>query len=167
VSVAPGRLPPPRWEAGAIIVNDVAAGADPDMFRVVVDAGAGLVGAHAGEPHMQHGRRTTTWSRSATSWRPDHPRVRRASTPCRCADPGSASARPRAQPRCSRLRELVDRSTSPCSSDLPQTSIAKLLGDDLAARDDGTLAAASGCRPGRIVRVHDVGVVADAPGCST
>ena len=26
-------------EAGATIVNDVAAGADPDMFRVVVEAG--------------------------------------------------------------------------------------------------------------------------------
>ena len=43
-------------EAGATIVNDVAAGADPDMFRVVVDAGAGLVVMHMqGEPRtMQH-----------------------------------------------------------------------------------------------------------------
>ena len=43
-------------EAGATIVNDVAAGADPDMFRVVVDAGAGLVVMHMqGDPRtMQH-----------------------------------------------------------------------------------------------------------------
>ena len=45
------RRPWPRaaLDAGAIIVNDVAAGADPDMFRVVADAGAGfVVDAHAG-----------------------------------------------------------------------------------------------------------------------
>ena len=38
-------------EAGATIVNDVSAGADPDMFAVVRDAGAGMVLMHMkGEP---------------------------------------------------------------------------------------------------------------------
>ncbi|HXF73289.1 MAG TPA: dihydropteroate synthase [Actinomycetota bacterium] len=38
-------------EAGASIVNDVTAGADPDMFAVVRDAGAGMVLMHMkGEP---------------------------------------------------------------------------------------------------------------------
>lgn len=38
-------------EVGATIVNDVSAGADPDMFRVVRDAGAGMVLMHMkGEP---------------------------------------------------------------------------------------------------------------------
>ncbi len=33
-------------EAGAVIVNDVSAGADPEMFAVVRDAGAGMVLMH-------------------------------------------------------------------------------------------------------------------------
>ncbi|MBI2238887.1 MAG: dihydropteroate synthase [Actinobacteria bacterium] len=38
-------------DAGATIVNDVSAGADPDMFAVVRDAGAGMVLMHMkGEP---------------------------------------------------------------------------------------------------------------------
>jgi len=38
-------------EAGAAIVNDVTAGADPDMFALVRDAGAGMVLMHMrGEP---------------------------------------------------------------------------------------------------------------------
>jgi dihydropteroate synthase len=38
-------------EAGATIVNDVSAGADPAMFEVVADAGAGMVLMHMkGEP---------------------------------------------------------------------------------------------------------------------
>lgn len=38
-------------DAGAAIVNDVTAGRDPDMFRVVADTGAGLVLMHMlGEP---------------------------------------------------------------------------------------------------------------------
>ena len=43
-------------DAGAAIVNDVTAGADPEMFTVVRDAGAGLVLMHMrGEPKtMQH-----------------------------------------------------------------------------------------------------------------
>src|SRR4051812_40924236 len=43
-------------EVGATIVNDVTAGADPDMLAVVSDAGAGLVLMHMqGDPRtMQH-----------------------------------------------------------------------------------------------------------------
>jgi dihydropteroate synthase len=42
--------------------------------------------------------------------------------------------------------------------------IARLLGDDLVARDDGTLATAVWAvdQGARIVRVHDAGAVADA-----
>jgi dihydropteroate synthase len=42
--------------AGADVVNDIAAGADPEMFRAVADAGAGMVLMHMqGEPKtMQH-----------------------------------------------------------------------------------------------------------------
>jgi dihydropteroate synthase len=38
-------------EAGAHVVNDISAGADPDMFRVVATSGAGMVLMHMrGEP---------------------------------------------------------------------------------------------------------------------
>jgi dihydropteroate synthase len=41
----------PALEAGATIVNDVTAGADPAMFRVVADSGAGMCLMHLrGEP---------------------------------------------------------------------------------------------------------------------
>jgi dihydropteroate synthase len=42
--------------AAADVVNDIAAGADPEMFRAVADAGAGMVLMHMqGEPKtMQH-----------------------------------------------------------------------------------------------------------------
>src|SRR5581483_10140883 len=54
-STRPGSDPVPAAQAalaaGATIVNDVAAGADPDMFPVVREAGAGLVLMHMlGDP---------------------------------------------------------------------------------------------------------------------
>ena len=60
----------------------------------------------------------------------------------------------------------VDAQLRPDGVHATPESIAKLLGDDLTARDDGTLAAAVWCvdHGARLVRVHDVGAVADALG---
>ena len=84
-----------------------------------------------------------------------------------CADPGIGFGKTGGHnlTLLARLRELVDRLDVPVLvGPSRKTFIAKLLGDDLAARDDGTLAAAVWCvdQGARIVRVHDVGAVADA-----
>jgi dihydropteroate synthase len=159
-------------EGGASIVNDVAAGADPDMFRVVADAGAGLVVMHMqGDPGtMQHApayddvvvevgdflERRVALAREAG--------VDIASL---CGDPGIGFGKTGGHNLMllARLRELVERLEVPVLvGPSRKTFIAKLLGDDLAARDDGTLAAAvwSVDHGARVVRVHDVGAVADA-----
>ena len=141
----------PRSTPGRSIVNDVAAGADPDMFRVVVDAGAGFVVMHMqGDPRtMQHAPRVRRRRRRGRRLpgRPARPRARGGRRRRRRCVPtrASASARP--------ARHNLDAagapaaswstaSTSPCSSDRPaRRSSPSSLGDDLAAaRDDGTLA---------------------------
>ena len=85
-------------DAGASIVNDITAGADPEMFRLVRDTGAGLVLMHMkGEPKtmQEHPRTWTSSPRCGTSsprasvrrWLPACPATASASTR------GSASAR--------------------------------------------------------------------------
>ena len=159
-------------EAGAIIVNDVAAGADPDMFRVVVDAGAGLVVMHMqGDPRtMQHAPSyddVVVEVGDFLAARIAAAREAGVDAVSLCADPGIGFGKTGGHnlTLLARLRELVDRLDVPVLvGPSRKTFIAKLLGDDLAARDDGTLAAAVWCvdQGARIVRVHDVGAVADA-----
>jgi dihydropteroate synthase len=159
-------------EAGATIVNDVAAGADPDMFRVVIDAGAGLVVMHMqGDPRtMQHAPSYDDVVVEVGDFRAARiARAREAGVDpvSLCADPGIGFGKTGGHnlTLLARLRELVDRLDVPVLvGPSRKTFIAKLLGDDLAARDDGTLAAAVWCvdHGARIVRVHDVGAVADA-----
>ena len=159
-------------EAGAIIVNDVAAGADADMFRVVVDAGAGLVVMHMqGDPRtMQHAPSYDDVVVEVGDFlvaRIARAREAGVDEVSLCADPGIGFGKTGGHnlTLLARLRELVDRLDVPVLvGPSRKTFIAKLLGDDLAARDDGTLAAAVWCvdQGARIVRVHDVGAVADA-----
>jgi dihydropteroate synthase len=159
-------------EAGATIVNDVAAGADPDMFRVVIDAGAGLVVMHMqGDPRtMQHAPSyddVVVEVGDFLAARLARAREAGVDPASLCADPGIGFGKTGGHnlTLLARLRELVDRLDVPVLvGPSRKTFIAKLLGDDLAARDDGTLAAAVWCvdHGARIVRVHDVGAVADA-----
>jgi len=159
-------------EAGATIVNDVTAGGDPDMFSVVSDAGAGLVLMHMqGDPRtMQHAPvyddvvvevgdfLEQRVQRAREAWVDDG---------SLCADPGIGFGKTGGHnlTLLARLREVVERLSVPVLVGPSRKSfIARLLGDDLAARDDGTLAAAVWCvdRGARVVRVHEVGAVADA-----
>jgi dihydropteroate synthase len=159
-------------EAGATIVNDVAAGADPDMFRVVIDAGAGLVVMHMqGDPRtMQHAPSYDDVVLEVGDFlaaRIARAREAGVDSVSLCADPGIGFGKTGGHnlTLLARLRELVDRLDVPVLvGPSRKTFIAKLLGDDLAARDDGTLAAAVWCvdHGARIVRVHDVAAVADA-----
>jgi dihydropteroate synthase len=159
-------------EAGATIVNDVAAGADPDMFRVVIDAGAGLVVMHMqGDPRtMQHAPSyddVVVEVGDFLTARIARAREAGVDPVSLCADPGIGFGKTGGHnlTLLARLRELVDRLDVPVLvGPSRKTFIAKLLGDDLTARDDGTLAAAVWCvdHGARIVRVHDVGAVADA-----
>jgi dihydropteroate synthase len=161
-------------EAGATIVNDVAAGADPDMFRVVIDAGAGLVVMHMqGDPRtMQHAPSYDDVVVEVGDFLEARiARAREAGVDpvSLCADPGIGFGKTGGHnlTLLARLRELVERLDVPVLvGPSRKTFIAKLLGDDLAARDDGTLAAAVWCvdHGARLVRVHDVGAVADALG---
>ncbi len=159
-------------EAGAGIVNDVAAGADPDMFRVVVDAGAGLVLMHMqGDPRTM--QRAPSYDDVVVevgdflAARIARAREAGVDVASLCADPGIGFGKTGGHnlTLMARLRELVDRLEVPVLvGPSRKTFIARLLGDDLAARDDGTLAAAVWCvdHGARIVRVHDVGAVSDA-----
>jgi dihydropteroate synthase len=84
-----------------------------------------------------------------------------------CADPGIGFGKSGTHnvALLARLPELVARLDAPILvGPSRKTFIARLLGDDLTARDDGTLAAAVWAvdHGARIVRVHDAGAVADA-----
>jgi dihydropteroate synthase len=159
-------------EGGASIVNDVAAGADPQMFGVVADAGAGLVVMHMqGDPRtMQHAPVYDDVVRDVGDFLEHRlARAREAGIDLAslCADPGIGFGKTAGHnlTLLARLRELVERLDVPVLvGPSRKTFIARLLGDDLTARDDGTLAAAVWCvdHGARIVRVHDVGAVADA-----
>jgi dihydropteroate synthase len=84
-----------------------------------------------------------------------------------CADPGIGFGKSGAHnlTLLARLQELVDRLDVPILvGPSRKTFIARLLGDDLATRDDGTLAAVVWAvdHGARVVRVHDAGAAADA-----
>jgi dihydropteroate synthase len=159
-------------EGGASIVNDVAAGADPDMFRVVADARAGLVVMHMqGDPRtMQQAPAYDDVVVEVGDFLDARIALAREAgvdVASLCADPGIGFGKTGGHnlTLLARLRELVDRLDVPVLvGPSRKTFIAKLLGDDLRARDDGTLAAAvsSVDHGARGVRVHDVGAVSDA-----
>jgi len=158
--------------AGATVVNDVAAGADPAMFGVVADAGAGLVVMHMqGEPRtMQHEPHYDDVVVEVGDFLLDRLAAARDAgihTDALCADPGLGFGKTGAHnvELLARLGELVGRVDVPVLVGPSRKAfIARLLGDDLVARDDGTLATAVWAvdRGARVVRVHDAGAVADA-----
>ncbi|HEY3671420.1 MAG TPA: dihydropteroate synthase [Acidimicrobiia bacterium] len=159
-------------EAGATVVNDVAAAADPEMFGVVAAAGAGLVLMHMqGEPRtMQADPHYDDVVVAVGDFLLDRLAAARAAgihTASLCADPGLGFGKTAAHnvELLARLGELVARLDVPVLVGPSRKSfIARVLGDDLVARDDGTLATAVWAvdQGARIVRVHDAGAASDA-----
>ena len=159
-------------DAGATVVNDVTAGADPEMFAAVAAAGAGLVVMHMrGEPRtMQQDPHYDDVVVEVSDFLVDRlaaaidAGIHIASL---CADPGLGFGKTGAHnlELLARLGELVARVDVPVLVGPSRKSfIARVLGDDVVARDDGTLATAVWAvdRGARIVRVHDAGATADA-----
>jgi dihydropteroate synthase len=158
--------------AGAQVVNDVSAGRDPEMFGVVASAGAGMVLMHMqGEPRtMQQAPQyddVVVDVGDFLSARLERAREAGIDAAALCADPGIGFGKSSVHnlTLLARLPELVARLDAPVLvGPSRKTFIARLLGDDLVARDDGTLAVAVWAvdHGARIVRVHDAGAVADA-----
>jgi dihydropteroate synthase len=158
--------------AGATIVNDVAAGADPAMFAAVAAEGAGLVVMHMrGEPRtMQRDPHYDDVVVEVGDFLLDRLAVARAAgipNESLCADPGLGFGKTGGHnlELLARLGELVERVDVPVLVGPSRKSfIARVLGDDLVTRDDGTLATAVWAvdHGARIVRVHDAGAAADA-----
>jgi dihydropteroate synthase len=158
--------------AGATIVNDVAAGADRELFGVVASAGAGLVVMHMqGEPRtMQHDPHYDDVVVEVGDFLLDRLAAARDAgvhTASLCADPGLGFGKTPTHnvELLARLGELVARVEVPILVGPSRKSfITRIVGDDLAARDDGTLAVAVWAveQGARIVRVHDAGAAADA-----
>jgi dihydropteroate synthase len=161
-------------DAGATAVNDVAAAADPEMFGVVAAAGAGLIVMHMqGEPRtMQADPHYGDVVVEVGDFLLDRLAAARAAgvhTASLCADPGLGFGKTAAHnvQLLARLGELVARLDVPVLVGPSRKSfIARVLGDDLVARDDGTLATAVWAvdQGARIVRVHDAGAASDALG---
>ena len=157
---------------GATVVNDVAAGGDPEMFGVAAAAGAGLVVMHMqGEPRtMQQAPRYDDVVAEVGDFLVERLAAARAAgvhDGALCADPGLGFGKTAAHnlELLARLEELVERVEVPLLIGPSRKAfIARVLGDDLVARDDGTLAVATWAvdHGARIVRVHDAGAIADA-----
>jgi dihydropteroate synthase len=159
--------------AGATIVNDVAAGTDPEMFAVVAAASAGLVVMHMqGEPRtMQHDPHYDDVVVEVGDFLLDRLAAARAAgipTAALCADPGLGFGKTVAHnvALLARLGDLVGRLDVPVLVGPSRKSfIARLIGDDrVETLDDGTLATAVWAvdQGARIVRVHDAAAAADA-----
>jgi dihydropteroate synthase len=159
-------------DAGAIVVNDVTAGRDPEMFEVVARTGAGLVLMHMrGEPRtMQDSPEYDDVVAEVGDHlverldRAGDAGIDRASL---CIDPGLGFGKTSAHNLAllARLRELVARVDVPVLVGPSRKSfIARVVGDDATARDDGTLATVVWAldQGARVVRVHDAGAASDA-----
>jgi dihydropteroate synthase len=172
IDTSKARVAEAALAAGATIVNDVAAGADPEMFATVATAAAGLVVMHMrGEPRtMQQAPHYDDVVVEVGDFLVDRLATARAAgipTAALCADPGLGFGKTGAHnlELLARLREVVERVDVPVLVGPSRKSfIARVVGDDLVARDDGTLATAVWAvdHGARMVRVHDAGAAADA-----
>jgi dihydropteroate synthase len=159
-------------EAGATVVNDIGGGRDPEMLGVVAGADAGLVVMHMqGEPRtMQESPRYDDVVVDVGDFLVDRLAAARQAgiaTASLCADPGLGFGKTAAHnlTLLARLGELVARVDVPVLVGASRKSfIARAVGDDPTARDDGSLATAVWAvdHGARIVRVHDAGAAADA-----
>jgi dihydropteroate synthase len=158
--------------AGATIVNDVTAGADPEMLPIVAAAGAGMVLMHMqGDPRsMQDAPRYGDVVAEVGAFlvdRVDGALATGIDRTSLCVDPGFGFGKTAAHniALLARLGELVARVDIAVLVGTSRKSfIGAVLGDVARARDDGTLATVVWAvdHGARIVRVHDVGAAADA-----
>jgi dihydropteroate synthase len=160
-------------EAGAVIVNDVAAAtSDVEMLPVVAATGAGLVLMHMqGDPRtMQDAPTYTDVVVEVGDFLVERiARARDAGVDAAslCADPGFGFGKTVAHNLAllTRLDELVERVAVPVLVGTSRKSfIRSVTGDGGHARDDGTLATVVWAvdHGARVVRVHDAGAAADA-----
>jgi dihydropteroate synthase len=155
-------------EAGATIVNDVSAGRnDPDVLRVVADAGAGYIAMHMqGKPRtmQDNPHYDNVLDEVATFLRERLAAARAAgiAVPSLMADPGIGFGKGAAHnlTLLGGIATLVERVDAPILIGASRKSfIGRLLDvDDPAARDDGTLATVAWAldQGAAMVRVHDV-----------
>ncbi len=159
-------------EAGAAIVNDVAAGDDPEMLPVVARAHAGVVLMHKmGEPRtMQDAPDYADVVAEVGDFlldriaRAERAGIDRAAV---CADPGFGFGKTAAHNMTllTHLGELVERLDVPVAVGTSRKSFLRaVLGEGDRLRDDGTLATVVWAidHGARIVRVHDAAASADA-----
>jgi dihydropteroate synthase len=154
--------------AGALIVNDVSGGAaDPDILRVVADAGAAYVAMHTrGTPRtmQQEAHYTDVVRDVADELRMRVARAIDAGIDRRAllADPGIGFAKTAEQSVAllHALPEIAARVGVPLLVGSSRKSfLARIVGvDDPAGRDDATLATTVWCfeQGAALVRVHDV-----------
>ena len=164
-------------DAGATIVNDVSAGADPEMFargRGRRCRASWSCTCRASRARCSTTRTTTTSSpRSATSSLDRLAAARAAGVDdgALCADPGLGFGKTAAHnlELLARLGELVARVDvpvlrRPVAQVVHRARARRRPRHDIVARDDGTLATAVWAvdHGARVVRVHDAGAAADA-----
>ena len=159
-------------DAGATIVNDVAAGRDPRMLPTVAGADAGLVLMHMqGDPRSMQDAPTygdvVVEVGDFLVERVARARAAGIGADAVCVDPGFGFGKTPAHnlTLLARLRELVTRVEVPVLAGTSRKSfIRAVVGDGEHARDDGTLATVVWAvdHGARIVRVHDAAAARDA-----
>jgi len=152
-------------DAGATIVNDVSAGADPRMFEVAREAGAGLVLMHMkGEPKtMQeapHYDDVVREVRDYLAGRVDAAEAAGIERDRLCVDPGLGFGKTSGHSlRLMRdVDALLDVGRPVLVGPSRKSFIGKVLGTEVDDRVEGTAAAVAymASRGAHIVRVHDV-----------
>jgi dihydropteroate synthase len=154
-------------DAGALIVNDVSAGRDEEMFALVREAGAGLVMMHmVGEPKtMQEDPRYDDVVREVREYlgaRLDAAVDARIGRDRLCIDPGLGFGKTY-EHNLELMREIesfVDLGAPVLVGPSRKSFIGKALGDaPMEERLEGTLGAVAWLagHGAHIVRVHDVG----------
>ena len=152
--------------AGADVVNDIAAGADPAMFGAVAGSGAGMVLMHMqGEPKtMQqdpHYDDVVTEVRAFLAERVEAAAAAGIGRDRLCVDPGIGFGK-RLEDNVELLREIGsfrDLEAAVLAGVSRKRFLGELSGvDDPAERLEGTLAAVAWCAAQGVdvVRVHDV-----------
>jgi dihydropteroate synthase len=152
-------------EVGATIVNDVTAGSDPEMFRLVRDAGAGMVLMHMkGEPKtMQKNPHYDDVVREVHDYLDArlHAAVDAGvASECLCVDPGLGFGK--TTPHSLRLMKetasLLDLGRPVLVGPSRKSFIGDALGTEVDERLEGTAGAVAYmvAHGAHIVRVHDV-----------
>lgn len=152
-------------EVGASIVNDVTAGRDPQMFRIVREAGAGMVLMHTrGEPAtMQTMTDYDDVVREVRNFLAERVEAAVAEGIERerlCVDPGLGFAKD-AKGSLRLMREtgaLLDIGRPVLVGPSRKSFIGSVLGTEMDERLEGTAGAVAYCvsRGAHVVRVHDV-----------